>query len=113
MTDTYDDETRKFGHFLHNLAKQIGERPESGAPRKEQVIAAANDDLMGLCQRYLDPYGRRECGGQLDRLTLPLVVRVAHRMVHQRGFDTGQAVTFRQIWKRDEEHLRCATCGEA
>jgi hypothetical protein len=34
-------------------------------------------------------------------------------MVHQREFDTGKAVTFGQMWKLDEEHLRRATCGEA
>jgi hypothetical protein len=98
----YDDELNGFVNFVHELASQIAERARSGASQKEQVLAAANDDLIGFCERYLAYYDSREFVSYLsislnDERTLRAVVRmVAYCMIHQLEFDTGRAKTLRQ-----------------
>jgi hypothetical protein len=108
---TEHDMSRDFVHFLHELARQIAQRAQNGMSQTEQVIAAANDDMLGFCQRYLEEYGRREFpehsreSRTLDAGTLAGVVRMlAFGMVHQLEFDTGKAETFEQMWARwDQE----------
>jgi len=101
ITEQYRTE---FVHFLHEIARQIAQRAESGMSQKDQVIAAANVDLLGFCQRYFDEYDRREFAGPsvtIRREHIDTIVRMlAYAMIHQHEFDVGKAETFEQRWSR-------------
>jgi hypothetical protein len=100
-----------FMNFVHELAQQIAERAQTGMSFEDQVIAAANDDMVGFCERYLAEYdwafNRDLHKMRLNAETLASVARLlAHGMIRQHEFDTGKAETFEQLDAQLSEKYR-------